>query len=291
MRRIACLVLLGWLAAPSLACAAAAETPALPKPDAKCLARYHSVGLPMENSDEADSHQVLLCRMGYAVSFNLETRNPDWAIEHLTASNFTGPGDRKKATFKEDPDLKKAQPGLSSVDSDYKGQKTYQRGHQAPNADFAYSQAATNESFYFTNMSPQLGSLNGGVWGQLEKKVRQWIQCGRPELYVITGPVYGDATLRLPKPAQNDQVKKAADAHRVLVPKKYFKIVYDPDENQAVALELPNQDVKGHKLEEYVFPISQIEDDTGLTFLSGLGERQEHQKEGAKGTLWGHDKC
>lgn len=143
---------------------------------------------------------------------------------------------------------------MLSVDADYKGQTTYQRGHQAPNADFAYSQAATNESFYFTNMSAQLGSLNGGLWGQLEKKVRQWIQCGRPELYVITGPVYSDATLRLPKPAQNDQVKKAPDAHRVLVPKKYFKIVYDPDENQAVALELPNQDVKGHKLEEYVVP-------------------------------------
>jgi endonuclease G len=271
---------------------AALGSPALPKPDAKCLARYDALGLPEETSDEADSHQVQLCRLGYAVSFNLDTRNPDWAIEHLTAANFNGSASRKNASFKEDPDLKKVQPGLSSVDADYKGQTTYQRGHQAPNADFVYSQAATNESFYFTNMSPQLGSLNGGVWGQLEKKVRAWITCGgRPELYVITGPVYGDASLRLPAPKQNDQVKTAADTHRVLVPKKYFKIVYDPDDNQAVALEIPNESVKGRKLEEFVVPISTIEADTGLTFLSGTGARTEHEKEAVTGTLWGHDQC
>src|ERR1051326_2857874 len=107
--------LLGFVATTSVWGADAVK---LPQADPNALARDNAVGLPHENSDDNDSKQVVLCRQGYAVSFNMETRNPDWAIEHLTVDSMKKKVDRKDA-FQEDPDLKKAQPGLSSIPADY----------------------------------------------------------------------------------------------------------------------------------------------------------------------------
>ncbi|MGH6871332.1 MAG: DNA/RNA non-specific endonuclease [Rhizomicrobium sp.] len=271
--------------------ASAANAPAPPQADPKCLASYQAVGLPRENSDDNDAKQVVLCRMGYALSFNTDTRNPDWAIEHLTKASMTKKVARQDA-FQEDPDLKKVQPGMSAVLPDYAGQTVYQRGHQAPAEDFAYSRDAMNQSFYLSNMSPQWGTLNGGLWSRIENEARQWVKCDKAdELYVITGPVYGGATKRLAAPRQNKDIKTAADAHRVLVPDYYYKIVYDPVAHQSVAFQVPNQSVNGHKMQEYITTIQAIEDATGITFLSGLGARGQRQQEGVKGTLWGHDSC
>ncbi|MEG2612110.1 MAG: DNA/RNA non-specific endonuclease, partial [Alistipes sp.] len=48
----------------------------------------------------------------------------------------------------------------------------YARGHQCPSAD-RYSTVPTNEqTFYATNMMPQDGGFNGGIWASLESKVR-----------------------------------------------------------------------------------------------------------------------
>ena len=47
-------------------------------------------------------------------------------------------------------------------------------GHICPVADNRWSKAAMNQSFLLTNMYPQDGSLNGGVWQMLEDKCRTW---------------------------------------------------------------------------------------------------------------------
>jgi endonuclease G len=284
---IRAIAVLALLAAPAMA----ASTPNVPPPDPKCLAAYDKVGLPHENSTDNAIRQIVLCRGGYAVSFNTDTRNPDWAIEHLTPAGLKKNVDRKDA-FEEDPDLKKAQPGLSSILPDYAGQQTYQRGHQAPAEDFASSRALMDQSFYLSNMSPQWGTLNGGLWARLEKEARQWVICHKAdELYVITGPVYGGATKRLAEAKQNKDIKTADDEHRVLVPDYYYKIVYDPGANQSLAFQIPNKNVNGHKMQDYITTIQAIEDSTGISFLAGLGARLQHQQEGVKGTLWGHDSC
>jgi len=39
-----------------------------------------------------------------------------------------------------------------------------------------FSEIAMNESFYYSNMSPQVASFNRGVWKKLENKVRKLLE-------------------------------------------------------------------------------------------------------------------
>ena len=68
----------------------------------------------------------------------------------------------------------------------------YDRGHQIPSADRTANYAMNATTFYGTNMTPQLNSLNGGIWAQLESKVRDWSKLS-DTLYVVTGCVVDGA--------------------------------------------------------------------------------------------------
>ena len=87
----------------------------------------------------------------------------------------------------------------------------YQRGHQLPSAD-RYNKAANIQTFYGTNMTPQNGGLNGGVWASLEGRVREW-SYKFDTLYVVTG-----CTVAGSKSKAYDNDNKA-----VTVPTGYFK--------------------------------------------------------------------
>ncbi|MDP1171868.1 DNA/RNA non-specific endonuclease, partial [Klebsiella pneumoniae] len=67
-----------------------------------CLARFSPVGLPRHRGDDVALKQILICRDGYALSFNKATRNPDWVIERLTPAALKGAAKRADK-FQKDP--------------------------------------------------------------------------------------------------------------------------------------------------------------------------------------------
>ena len=73
---------------------------------------------------------------------------------------------------------------------------SHSRGHQLPSADRLASDEDNATTFYYTNMTPQLQSLNGGTWASLEDDLRKDYMCS-DTLYVVTGahfdPGYGYA--------------------------------------------------------------------------------------------------
>ena len=100
----------------------------------------------------------------------------------------------------------------------------YDRGHQLPSADRPNIKGADPQknpnamTFYGTNMTPQLNGFNGGIWANLEGKVRSWAN-ESDTLYVVTGCVidYKDG----------ETVKYALDNNgkKVTVPTGYYKVV------------------------------------------------------------------
>lgn len=100
----------------------------------------------------------------------------------------------------------------------------YDRGHQLPSADRPNIKGADPQknpnamTFYGTNMTPQLNGFNGGIWANLEGKVRSWAN-ESDTLYVVTGCVidYKDG----------ETVKYALDNNgkKVTVPTAYYKAV------------------------------------------------------------------
>jgi endonuclease G len=256
-------------APPGTELAAAPANSATPQ----CLAHF-PIGVPANGADDVVRRETLICRRGYVVAFNADRRVPDWVMERLSPTDLTGPATRSNA-FGHDPALP---PGADATNADYL-RTGYDRGHQAPAGDAKFSQQIMDESFFFTNMAPQIGvGFNRGAWKFLEETVRGWVECGgHPDLYVITGPIYGVTTSTI-------------GANRVAIPREFYKIVYDPAIDQAVGFVLPNVRI-GSTIDPqlYVRPIADIETATGLNFFPGFDQRHHDVLERGPGTAWGHN--
>lgn len=89
----------------------------------------------------------------------------------------------------------------------------YDRGHQLPSADRTCCKEANEQTFYFTNMTPQRGAnFNQKIWASFETRVRDWSR-NADTLYVVTGCVVKGNTL----------TARDNDGKSVTVPVGYFK--------------------------------------------------------------------
>lgn len=95
--------------------------------------------------------------------------------------------------FGYDPALPNSwQPDMSSSFPD-KGGKSYDRGHQLAASYRETTTPQVKMTCYATNMTPQLSSLNQGVWqSTVEANVRNLAAAttGRDTLYVVSGPLF-----------------------------------------------------------------------------------------------------
>jgi len=232
----------------------------------ECKSNYATIGLPTPWGTGVPEHFV--CRDHYVLSFNGETKNPNWVVEHLTKNMLKGPGDRKD-NFKADPLLPKA---IRTSKADYL-RSGYDRGHQAPAADFKINQSAMDDSFYLSNMSPQVGvGFNRGTWAKLEGKIRDWTK-SHENLIVITGPIFKDL-----EPTIGD--------NNIVVPDEFYKIAFDPDTLQAIAFILPNERQPADSYKNHRVSIQTIERKTGLNFFPNLSFRDQNTFETTISTLW-----
>ncbi len=128
-------------------------------------------------------------------------------------STLRGTGMRSD-TWGLDPLLPRdSQPVLLSPFSNSRCGFNVDRGHQCPSAD-RYRSAANIETFYGTNMTPQMSKFNQSFWVGLEEKVRYWSN-NCDTLYVVTGCDVADS----PGYAIDN------DGKHVTVPGHYFKVV------------------------------------------------------------------
>lgn len=97
----------------------------------------------------------LVYRNAYITSYNRRDRNPNWVAEHLTVAKLKRGDDvdRQKSTFKEDDTIPLQ---FRAKLNDY-FRSGFDRGHMVPAADVKNSQQNMNETFYLTNISPQVG--------------------------------------------------------------------------------------------------------------------------------------
>jgi endonuclease G, mitochondrial len=208
-----------------------------------------------------------LCRLGYALAHDSVKKTPVWVAEHLTRERAMAQATRKDA-FAPDPDLPR---GERAELRDYKG-SGFDRGHMAPYADFNWSAQAARQSFYLSNMVPQVGrGMNQGIWKDLESAVRLWA-VRRGEVYVYTGPIYG-AKFRV--------IGKG----RVAVPAQLYKIVYDPATYESITFIMPNKALKVQDIGSYVSTVQEVERLTGLQFFSELPPDRRVQVETTKAAI------
>jgi endonuclease G len=144
----------------------------------------------------------------------------------------------------------------------------YDRGHLAPSADFRWSQKALSESYFYSNMTPQLPEFNREIWGSLEDKIRGYIY-GHPttQVYVVTGPVLTD-----------DLPVIERGVNKVSIPALFWKVAVDLNNHKAIGFVIPNKGSK-QPLEEFAMSIDKIETLTSLDLFVSLPDSIENKLE------------
>lgn len=203
----------------------------------------------------------------YTLSYSETHEQAEWVYYELTSDLIQG-SQARTDNFREDPFVTSGSAQLT----DYRG-SGYDRGHLCPAGDMKLNRVAMSETFYMSNMSPQVPSFNRGIWKKLEAVVRNWGAIeGR--IYVVTGGVLSTS-------------ESAIGSNNVTVPKRYFKVIYNPsDGGKMIAFLLPNE--KSSKpLESFVVTVDEIESRTGIDFFSDLNDSLENRLESSSNTtLW-----
>lgn len=124
----------------------------------------------------------------YSLCFDKTKKAALWVAYPIHTAYLKGSGERTDR-WEQDPIVSwEFQPHC--IDKSYKG--SYDRGHQIASADRLATDEMNAQTFYMSNMTPQLGALNQKMWAKLEAKVRQ-NNCS-DTLYVVTGAYFGSGS-------------------------------------------------------------------------------------------------
>lgn len=119
-------------------------------------------------------------------------------------------GSYNDAEFYQDPSFTTDE----QIGNTYKNGTVNNRGHQIAKAQRKVTDLARKQTNYYTNMTPQNGTLNGGKWAQLEAKEREEWMCS-DTLYMVSGCHFDNYNFKIPN----------RDGKTCPVPTHYFKVM------------------------------------------------------------------
>ena len=223
----------------------------------------------------------------YTCLYDPEMYASYWVAYPLCSAHL-GSGSLDNFTY--DPDVPNAKQtnltqgayGVSMSTANYSSNH-YSRGHQIPNADRNGVSAMQAQTYYITNMTPQIQyGFNSPLWSDLEDAVRaQTSKCDT--VYVVTGAAFrkkgGSETV--------NTITNTRDSKVLPVPNYYWKVMLKVTRSgngsitgaSAIGVWIPHGDLKGHAYTEYVYNVNQIEQWTGLDLFPNLPDSIEETAE------------
>ncbi len=205
-----------------------------------------------------------------AFTFTNTTAGTNWNRNSWKGATWEGQtweGD----PFQADPSIPA---GQRSELTDYRG-SGYNRGHLVASADRLFSMDANGQTFYLSNMSPQMGRFNTDNWGDLENQIRAWGRNNsfRDTLFAVKGGTIADHQIigKIGK----DQVK-------VVVPQYYFMALlckkHDGTQNtyKAIGFWVEHKNYsETPALSAWAVTIDELEEKTGIDFFCNLPDKIE----------------
>ena len=211
------------------------------------------LGIPSESDQMID-------RSSFALGYSKARRQALWVSYILTAEHLNAPQVRRSNKFRPDPLLK-----FDPVRPEQYSRTGFDRGHLAPASDMTYSHETMEQSFFMTNISPQLPACNRGVWKRVESQIRAWAR-QESQLYVITGPVFTGE----PRMMANTDIS---------IPDAFYKVALDlTPPMKMIAFIVPNQASK-RPIRGFVVTVNEVEAVTGMDFFANLDDRIEEELE------------
>lgn len=220
------------------------------------------------------SHENIIKRKEYVLSYDYRLRQASWVMERLTnyqIQNSIESTDRTQCNFREDDEI----PVMFRTNpSDYR-MSGFDRGHLAAAANHSFNQDCLCETFFLSNVSPQIGkSFNGDIWEKLERYVRSLTKIYKV-VYVCTGPLF------LPTMNDNGELYvnyKIIGSNQIAVPTHFFKVILGITNNEEYEVQsyiIANNDQnKEQSIFNYLVSIEEVELQSGLLFFQKIPRNQ-----------------
>ena len=210
--------------------------------------------LPSSSGGQVVKHQY------YTLSYNEVHEQAEWVAYELKKSYIKN-NDFKRPFFIADAKV-------TTGSADWRNYKNtnYDKGHLCAAGDMEFALDAYNDTFFTSNISPQVRNFNNGVWNRLEQKVRYWA-VKYDGVYVVTGGVLESSLLTIGK-------------EKVSVPKVFYKILVanSGDNLRMIGFLVPNLESNA-PLYSFVVSVDYIEKMTGIDFFPQLNDKIENQLE------------
>ena len=229
--------------------------------------------------------------LNYALEWDNTKRHANWVA--FTFDTTTSADNVKRTdAWSVDPKL----PAEMQVqESDHKNDG-FDKGHLCASEDRVYLKEANEQTFYYSNMSPQLNDFNGGFWGKLEARVQTWGRSTADGVYDKVYVTKGGTLNKLLKNFKGTTVNggtPTTDAngftiHGLACPEYYFMAVLSQKDDvfHAIAFLVPHKEgmtrnPSSDELKEYVVSVDNLEEETGIDFFCNLPDVLENEVEAA----------
>ncbi len=221
----------------------------------------------------------------YTILYDLDTYTSYWVAYPLCYDHITS---GREEIWGYDPRVKPYHQtkvtngyGVSCPTENYP-KNFYARGHQLPNADRNAVPQMQQQTYYSTNITPQIQyGFNAGIWKNLETAVRACVPQG-DTLYVVTGAAFR-------KVGENLAAKKIVnknDGKSLPVPNYYWKVLLKVkrsggvvDDAIAIGFWMPHRDLKSYGYPSFAVSVDQIEAWTGFDMFVNLPEFVQNKAE------------
>lgn len=229
--------------------------------------------------------------LNYALEWDNTKRHANWVaftFDTTTSADVV----KRTDLWAKDPKLPAE---MQTGDSDHKNDG-FDRGHLCASEDRVYLKEANEQTFYYSNMSPQLKDFNGGFWRKLETRVQTWGRSTADGVYDKVYVTKGGTLNKLLKNFKGTTVNggtPTTDAngftiHGLACPEYYYMAVLSQKDDvfHAIAFLVPHKEgmtrnPSSDELKEYVVSVDKLEEETGIDFFCNLPDVLENEVEAA----------
>lgn len=221
--------------------------------------------------------------MNYCFEYDSVWCHSRWVAFTFDDTTKVGSGSRSDA-WSADVNLPSA---CQLAPTSYSG-SGYTRGHLCASADRLYSTQANMQTFYMSNMSPQLYNFNSYYWAELELLIRNWSKSSTfKKLYVCKGGTIKEGQ-RFQGKGYFETTNVRGDAVKVAVPKYYFMAILAETKNntyQSIGFLLEQHGSYAaaypsmQQMKQHAMSIDELEKFTDIDFFCNLTDKLEDNVE------------
>lgn len=225
--------------------------------------------------------------LNYALEWNEAKKHSAWVAYSFDATTSKVSVNRTDA-WAVDPGLPTE---MQTTESDHKSDG-FDKGHLCASYDRVYSEAANEQTFYYSNMSPQIASFNQGFWASFEGLLQDWARSNSyDKLYVAKGGTLNQLLTDYMDGSNSQWTDdQGFTKHGLACPKYYFMAILSEKGGvyHAIGFWMEHRDDYGYSnghyasstvMKTYAISIDQLEQDTGLDFFCNLPDDVENQVE------------